>query len=421
MLNKKLFTNIWLFLIVFIAVSVLADFYYHNRLTYHKNPEKKGWICRCDFRVFWLAAYNMRHQSGQPGASEKYTVYDISEKFYHFRYAPFAAFMMVPVSLISSPAAALSVWFILLNAAMLLSLLFLVKQLSGDFNLAIRQRFIILWAAFIVSLRFYFMNLSIGQTDVLIAFLFVLFLIGYARDKELLSGIIFALILQFKPFYAPMLFYFMLVGKKRLVLSTIAAFAAFLFAPALVVGFDKAVMLLKGWIAIVAASVPSQLLIYKNQSITYFLSDLLLKHTNVEKIIRADYLFYLIGAGLTLSIYMALFRFKKFVREKDAQKYKYLEVSALIMASLLFSPIAWVASFISLIIPFGVALLFVLNSSKRKGLYIALAAFFILSCIAGTDFTNFIPFLNKFRTTNIAFGTLFLAYTLIYSYKQNAA
>jgi hypothetical protein len=51
-------------------------------------------------------------------------------------------------------------------------------------------------------------------------------------------------------------------------------------------------------------------------------------------------------------------------------------------------------------------------------LNIALAGFFILSVIVGTDITKFVPGLNKMRLINIAIGTLFLTYALIHSYKQ---
>ena len=89
----------------------------------------------------------------------------------------------------------------------------------------------------------------------------------------------------------------------------------------------------------------------------------------------------------------------------------------MIVASLLFSPIAWKAHFITLIIPLGTAIFFTVNSVKRGVLYSVLGAFFMLSCVVGTDLTKFIPYLNEFRLMNIAVGTLFLAFAVIYGYK----
>jgi len=418
---KRLSTSISLFLAVFIIVSLVADLYYHGRLTYHEDSEKKHWICRCDFRVFWIAARSMRYQIDKNSFPsdvdpKEYRIYDTSEKFYHFRYSPFGALAIVPLGLIPCPRTALYVWYAILNVAMLAALLLLANQLSGDFNISRGKRYLILWSTAIVSMRFYLMDLAIGQIDVLIALLFVFFLIFYLRDRELLAGITLALILQFKPLFAPMLFYLLLTGKKRLVLSTVASFVALLFTPITAVGFGKTMQLLKNWQEILGMSVPSQLLNYKNQSITYFIGKLLLRIDGLKNTVSVKNLFYLLGGASTLTLYIVMARLRKFVRGANEKKYKYVEVSAMIMVSLLFSPITWVAHFISLIIPFAIALLLVLESKKKKALYFALGAFVMLSCVLGTDITNFIPGINRFHGTNIALGTLFLAYALFFSY-----
>jgi len=415
-----------LFLAVFIIISVATDLYYHNRLTYHENTENDQWICRCDFKVFWTAARNIRYQIDESAVPRgelpaDYPVYDRAEKFYHFRYSPFGALVMMPLGLISSPREALYVWYVILNVAMLSTLLLLIKQLSADFTITRVRHYVILWATTTVSMRFYLMDLAIGQTDVLIALFFVLFLMSYVRGRELVSGIILALILQFKPLFAPMLFYFLITGKKRLVLSTVAAFAFFLFVPAAALGIDKTIILLKNWVGILRMSVPSQLLSYKNQSITYFIGNFFMRSERLKELIQVKDLFYLLGGALTLGFYAWVARFRKSVKREDEKKYRYVEVSALVIASLLFSPIAWVAHFINLIIPFSVALLFALNSEKKKALYFALGVFVILSCALGTDITNFIPAVGKFRGINIAVGTLFLTYALFSSYKKSAA
>ncbi len=409
---KKLFITFVIFIITFAIISISADIYYHGRLTYHPDSDGKERLCASDFRVFWTAARNMRSTEG--------IVYDKSEAFYHFRYSPFGALVMVPYGLIAYAPLALNVWFITLNVAMLLALLLLVNQLSAGFNISRGQKYIILWTTLIVSLRFYFMSLAVGQIDVIIALLFVFFLLAYVRDKELLSGIILALILQFKPLFLPALFYFLIAGKKKLVISTIIAFFLFLIAPVFVVGFERTATLLKNWVAILEISVPSQLLNYKNQSVTYFVGKLLLKDATLQKLISVKDLFYILGGALTLSAYILMLRFKRSVVRRDADKYKYVEVSGIILTTLLFSPIAWVAHFINLIIPFSVTILFVLNSKKKKALYWSLGAFFLLSWVIGTDFTNFIPYVNKIHFINIALGTIFLTYALFSSYRQNA-
>jgi len=410
---KKLFISLIIFVITFAVISISSDIYYHGRLTYKQSHDGEERLCACDFRVFWTAARSMRSAEG--------AVYDKSETFYHFRYSPFGALVMIPYGLIGHAPLALNVWFITLNIAMLMALLLLVNHLSASFNISREHKFIILWATLIVSLRFYLMSLAVGQIDVIIALLFVFFLLAYVRDKELLSGVILALILQFKPLFLPACFYFLFAGKKKLVLSTVVAFFAFLFIPVLVVGFEQTAMLLKNWVAILEISVPSQLLNYKNQSITYFIGNLLLKNEALEKLISVKDLFYALGGALTLSAYILMLRFKRGLERRGGNKYKYVEVSGVILVTLLFSPIVWVAHFINLIIPFSVTLLFVLNSKKKKALYWALGAFFMLSWVIGTDITNFIPYVNKIHFINIALGTIFLTYALFSSYRQSTA
>ncbi len=422
---KKLFTSAGVFLAVFIIISIAADLYYHERLTHNEDPTKTKWICHCDFRVFWIASRNMRYQIDENALPPKtslneFPVYDKAEKFYHFRYSPFGALAMTPIGMIPSPRAALYAWYVILNTAMLSSLLVLINALCANFNVTRAQRYIVLWATAIVSMRFYLMDLAIGQIDVLIALFFVFFLITYVRGRQLAAGIILALILQFKPLFFPMLFYFFVTGRKKLVLSSITAFSFFLLAPAALIGFDKALVLLKDWREILGMSVPSQLLNYKNQSITYFIGNLLIRNDYLKGLISVKDLFYLIGAALTLLVYIPAARFLKFIKPRDKQKYRYAEISALIIISLLFSPIAWVAHFINLIIPFSVAVLFTLKSKKKKALYFALGAFIVLSCALGTDITNFIPVINKFHGINISVGTFFLAYALFSSYKKSA-
>ncbi|GAF89246.1 unnamed protein product, partial [marine sediment metagenome] len=103
----------------------------------------------------------------------------------------------------------------------------------------------------------YLMNLSLGQTDVVITLLFVLFLIAYAGNKEILCGVLLALILQFKLSFLPILLYFLFTGRITLIVSTGIGFALFLFIPSYMIGFEKNLLLLKDWVDILGFSVPS--------------------------------------------------------------------------------------------------------------------------------------------------------------------
>ena len=178
---------------------------------------------------------------------------------------------MIPFASIKYPAHALILWFLMLNAALAAALIILASIIAKDLGLTASGRALALWSAFLVSLKFYFMSLSVGQSDVIVALFFVLFLAAYVRGRDIAGGLAFALILQFKPFFAPAMLYFLLAGRRKLFISSGAWFLALLIAPVAIAGFDKAMALLNDWVGILTMSIPSQILNHKNQSITYFI------------------------------------------------------------------------------------------------------------------------------------------------------
>ncbi|MFH1846479.1 MAG: glycosyltransferase family 87 protein [Candidatus Omnitrophota bacterium] len=443
MKNKKLIF-ISIFLICFIVISAIADVYYFDRVL-HKEPDMKGWICYCDFLVFWIASHHLhyhilvlpnkkmaftpfllfnkklREKAKPASAKDQHPVYDKKEEFYHFRYSPFAAFLMLPFGKTYYPSTAFAAWQVILNLLFLVCLILLKQLLQKDFALNDKYTYIILGAGFFATLRFYLLNIFHGQTNILITLLFVLFLLAYLKDKEILCGILFAFILQFKLFFLPMLVYFLIIGKRKLIISSVISFAGMLIVPASLLGLQKTIYLTQKWFEILNMSVTSQLLNYKNESLVYTIGRIFANNASFMKLVSPDKLFFALGAVFTLAAYIALFLFRRSLGNKKNTEYKYLELSLLLMASIIFSPIAWKAYFITLIIPFSVTLLLILKTpkTKRKIPFIALGVFVVSSGIIGTDLTKFIPRLNALPFQNISFGTCFLAFAAIYAYKQN--
>ena len=107
-------------------------------------------------------------------------------------------------------------------------------------------------------------------------------------------------------------------------------------------------------------------------------------------------------------------------RKLGKSDFKYLEVSMIIIISLLFSPIAWTAHFLTLTLPVGVAIYFTAQVKEKRPLYFLLGAFFIAACAIGTDLTRFLPYMNKAPFSTLPFGTLFLAFAIIYAYRKIA-
>ncbi len=444
-INKIAFDGLAIFLIIFIIASAAADIYYYNRVA-QRDPAGMGQISYSDFRVFWIASYDLfnrilrfrvpsknypvfRHfwfldpkwkDSLDPLYPEQYPVYNKEDEFYHFRYSPFAAFAMMPMAKIRPPSRALIVWYIMLNAAFLAALLLMSRKTEKDLGLDKRYGYHILWLAFLGGSRFYLTNISLGQTDIFILLLFALFLTAYLKDREVLCGILLALILQFKPFFAPSLFYFLITKRVRIVLSTAAAFAALLFIPSYMLGMAQTISLLRGWVDILKVSVPSQLLNAKNLSLTYMIGYPILKAVSLKDIsLLPDRLFYAIGALLTLSSYLFLAYFKRARAREGGTYFKYVEIGMVVIVSLLFSPITWLAHYITILIPFFAVLGFLFKmSDKTRRFYLLLIGLFMLSCLAGSDMTKYLFKASGIYLVNMAATGLFLVFLLMYGYAR---
>jgi len=443
---KKIFSHALIFLLVFVIISLIADIYYYNRVI-QKGPNGKGQISFSDFRVFRFASYNIRHHRMmvpqiEGGAytfehfwflksesrktacpsyllgGRKYTVYNKSEKFYHYRYSPFVAFAMIPFSMPFHQGHSLAAWYILLNVAFISSLLLLTYKVSGAFSLDRNKRYFIMWGVFLFSLRFYLINISLGQSDILIALFFSLFLVAYVQGKDIFCGILLALILQFKLLFLPLLVYFVFIGKRKLVISAVISFISLLFMPAYMLGFEKNVSLLRDWYDILSISIPSQILNTKNESIAYAIGSFISQFGFVKSVFRPEHVIYFLSVTLTLLVYTSLLWIRRFIKKINWEEFKHVEVSLLILTALIFSPIAWKSHFINSVVPLSVALAVGIKMKERRQFYTALGIFFLLSCVIGTDLTGFIPQLESSVFPNISIGMLFLGYTLINAYAR---
>lgn len=440
----KLYTSLAFFISVIALISLVSDVYYLGRLT-HRDPLKKGWTCRCDFRVFWTAGHAF-YNYAFPGPDYPYVgghsraaglkdpeynknlkdcigdnpslVYDAGEPFYHFRYSPLTAMLMVPFAFIPYTAAGLVLWFLLTNLAFIWAILLLRKIALSDFKLPVPVSYAVLWCTMLASLRFYLMNISIGQSDVIACLLWCGFLAFYLKGRDIPGGLMLALIVQFKPIFLPALLYFVFIKRWKLVAATALWIAALLAAPAAFIGMQKNAELLKAWWEMLGMSVTSQLLSYKNQSLTYFIGKSLLSIDAVKAAISVDRLFAALAAVFMTASYAALALFRRSAEKIGETKFRYLEVALLIIISLLFAPLVWIAQFINLMMPAATALVFLYFASDRKPLYAALAAFVVFSVISGTDLTSFIPVVSEKYFVNIAFGTIFLAYALVRSCRR---
>ncbi len=408
---KKASCSIAVFIAVFFVISIAADVVYVGR-----NADRSGWTGQTDFKVFYTASRNLAGMIS--GSSENRAVYDKTESFYHFRYSPFIALLFVPFTIFAKELTSLYLWSFFTNALFLAALILIAHNIRKDFKTGEAGYFLPIWAAFLGTLRYYLMVIGQGQTDVITAFLLVVFLYAYINDKEAACGTILGFIIHFKPLFLPVIIYFLLRGKKKLAIASAVSFLAFLCVPAFFVGVDGAASLTREWFGMMSMSIPSQLLNFKNQSIAYGITVLLMKSGAVNAA-GAGSVVYSLSALLFSVSYAFLFLFARARRNSFGYKEKYMEVSLVFLPVLLFSPIAWEAFYTILIIPIAFAAYLAMACVKHKTLYVLAALYALFSCAWGTDITKYVPMINNLRFINISMGTLCLAGILIHCYRRS--
>ncbi|MFH1877809.1 MAG: glycosyltransferase family 87 protein [Candidatus Omnitrophota bacterium] len=424
---KRVFSGAFLFLTAVIFISLAADLCFLSRNTAWKQGID-GWEGMPDFKVYWACSRNFAERSvflagkderrEKKGRFEYAPVYDKNEEFYHFRYSPLAALVMVPFAKIDYPAVSLLLWSLSVNIAFICALFILTRRLSRDFGVTETRKYVIMWVTFLGTARYYLMIIGQGQTDAFVTLFFVLFLMAYLDGRHILCGFLIAVILQVKLLFLPMLVYFIFRGKFRIVISGAVFFLLFLFLPSCVIGIRENIVLLGEWKDILKISVTSQLMNFKNQSVAYGISVLLLKNGWIRGHLTPEKLIYPLSAFFTLLSYGALILYGKISSRSRQPGYGYVEVSFLLIMCLLFAPTSWEAYYSALIIPAAFTVLLILKNPGHVFPYAAAAFYFFFSCAIGTDITKYIPGVNSARFINISLGTVFLAAAMASAYEK---
>lgn len=416
---KKIFTLMPLFLAVFIVVSLSADISFLRRKTTSLKGEA-GWQGMPDFKVFWTAGEVMagRVLGSDKTSYEKNFLYDRNEVFYHFRYSPLMAILMIPFAKISFPRVAMMLWLLAGNAAFLKALMALSSHLKRRFSLKEGQAVTMLWVMFLGTLRYYLVVICQGQTDGIVALFLVLFLISCAEKNDILPGVLFSLIVQMKPFFAPLGFYFLAEKRYRAILYAFISMAILTILPAVFLGFQETYQLTKDWINMIVASGSSQVMNYKNQSLSYGLAMAVLKSVSVEsfsaphKVVGTFSVFFMF-ASMT-----GFFLNRKRLKFISPDIYDYLAVSVIVAISVMFSPISWEAYYMFLVIPLSLVFMMGIMKRQRNLMALYLAGYFILTLSTGTDITKFIPAFSDFRFINISLGSVLLFVGLFDLYRK---
>ncbi|MHB8094751.1 MAG: glycosyltransferase family 87 protein [Candidatus Aminicenantales bacterium] len=275
-----------------------------------------------DFEVNYTAGARMR-------AGE--TLYRQEDGHYQFKYAPFSAFLYVPLSVLPLDAAK-AVWFcIVLSSSILLFTLS-----SRLVRTHARPARILRFLPPLILSRYFLRELQLGQINALITFLLVAMTALLVRKeteraagREGTAGLLWGLGSALKPYSLIFLPYWVLKRKMTILFSGVFVLAAAFAAPALYFGFPGNIRVHEEWISSLSRSTPSLLSSQDNVS----LIALFTKWTGRPAFAQAAY-----PAGLALIaglILFLLFRGKRLGRPEVLE-------SALLCALIpIVSPLGW--------------------------------------------------------------------------------
>ena len=133
---NRIFTNPYVLLATFIVISLSADICFTSR-NVNTKPGNDAWVSRPDFRVYWVASRNLDYRVRRFRKDRKldaqarvdYPVYDDREEFYHFRYSPTMAFIMLPLGKVNYPIAIFSVWTLFINIFFFMAIALLLNAI----------------------------------------------------------------------------------------------------------------------------------------------------------------------------------------------------------------------------------------------------------------------------------------------------
>jgi len=280
-----------------------------------------------------MADFEVNYKAGQRIRSGE-TLYRTADGHWQFKYLPFAAFLYVPLTLLSLSAAK-AVWFTASLAAAVL-IFVISSQLIGS------QRRNILSPAFfaaIILARYYLRELQLGQINALITFLVLLGIWLLSRPERSVAdaagGALTGLAAALKPYAVAFFPYFAVSGRWAALGSGLAVIGLAVFAPVLFYGWSGNLVVLGEWKSSLSASTPLLLSSQDNVSLVGFL----MKRTNDHSLALSLWGAVLAAlAGLVLLLV---------VKGKKVSRPSILDGFFLLALIPLASPLGWDYTFLS--------------------------------------------------------------------------
>lgn len=288
--NKTVLPPVFIFVVVFLCLLIFIFESINGRL----------WMN--DFKVYYLASDSLLH------AKQVYGIpFGLSSGFY--KYSPFVLLLFAPLTLLPYQIASylyffLIVFFVLANFAIASNLL---KKYFFSNN--IKHESWALAAAFVFILNLLYRELHLGNTNILLLFLLLLTIRLLLENRFFIAGILFSLVLLFKPFFLVVALPILLHKKWKIT----GGAAFFLIVQGLVLllifGWNNTYTLHFEWIKTIfghSASFPS------NNNIEYLVTHFITPDVSVF------FTRYVLAASVGL--YFILFWFLNFHKKTDYEK-----------------------------------------------------------------------------------------------------
>lgn len=362
----------WLALVAALITFVAGVLYY-------ARIERFWGITQTDFSVFYHAGYQMdRGISPYEYRPTRYT----TDAEYLFKYAPPLGLAMIPLSRLTVQDAIR--WWYAITGLTLIAALWGVRRLVRPALSSRRREALMIGLLLLAILRPYLATLRLGQIDVFLAGCLIAFLAALAARRDWLAGWWLAIPVLCKLVPLVWLVYLAAARRWRALAWTAVAALGYLASPIMHLGFAGTARATREWLGVLGTSGGNVewLLRYKNQSV---LSAVLRAVAGPDTVTAAHWGTALGITGGAGALY-GLWVWQAIRRTRDASDaLSTLAAPSLVMiAMVIFSPHAWTATFIHLLLPYGVLIAYLVTRGRRDriGWGLLASSFLLVSATA---------------------------------------
>ena len=249
-----------------------------------------------------------------------------------------------------------------------------------------RNYLIIMLVAILFILRFLVLNIDRSQVNIIILMLLLFFSYCLVNKKEASAGIYLGIAIAFK--LTPVIFLIYLLFKKKLkaLFSAIVTFAALLILPVFRWGIEHNKELINGWLGALGATLPSEYIQHKNQSLMAAISRLFSGNSDIALLnLSQAHLTALIMCVYAIFLITLVYIIVKSVRRPEGEAVIY-DLALFFAVMTVLSPVGTKTTFVYMILPLGLLIKEAFSAGlKNKVINMGLLAYVSLVYLNSSD------------------------------------